>query len=188
MYFMNIFYLSNDCVLSSRYLTDKHCIKMPLESAIMLSSVHRILDGVEGAIKTTKGKNKKHWMLPDERESILYKVSHINHPSTIWTRTNVENYMWHYKYFIEMLNEYTYRYGKIHACSKLIPYLKNPPNNILVGKFTEPTPAMPKEYIVDGDSIASYRNYYNGAKQHLAKWSGKLNNRGVPFWFKPQIV
>ena len=184
---MNIFYLDSDVKKCAQMHNDRHCTKMILEYAQLLSTAHRVLDGKE-CVVISRGKKKKIWKLEDVRDSIVYSATHVNHPSAIWARDCASNYLRLYHLWLELMDEYTYRYGKIHACSKLIPYLKNPPNNILVGKFTEPTPAMPKEYIVDGDSIASYRNYYNGAKQHLAKWNGKLNNRGVPFWFKPQIV
>jgi hypothetical protein len=74
--------------------------------------------------------------------------------------------------------EYTYRYGKHHACEKLIPYLKRLPYNIVEGKFTEPPPAMPDYCKVSGDSIASYRNYYIKEKHSFAKWK-----REIPEWF-----
>jgi hypothetical protein len=38
---------------------------------------------------------------------------------------------------------------------------------------------MPDEYKVTGDSIASYHNYYRGAKARMASWK----NRDVPHWF-----
>lgn len=184
---MNIFHLSDNLIESARFLMNKHSVKMPLESAFMLCAAHRVLDGKETIIKNKAGKNKKIWELFDERESILYGVSHKSHPSTIWTRTNDKNYIWHYNYFIAMLDEYQYRYGKIHACSKLIPYLKTPPKNIPNGELTPVTPAMDSQYIIPGDSVASYRNYYIKAKQHLADWSGKINSREVPEWYKNGI-
>lgn len=180
---MNIFHLSDNLVESAQFLMNKHSVKMPLESAFMLCAAHRVLDGKEIVIKNKSGKNKKIWILPDERENILYGVSHKSHPSTIWTRTNDKNYLWHFDLFVAMLNEYQYRYGKIHACSKLIPYLKTPPKNIPIGEFTPVTPAMDQQYIIPGDSVASYRNYYINAKQHLADWSGKINGRPVPEWY-----
>jgi hypothetical protein len=36
--------------------------------------------------------------------------------------------------------------------------------------------------VLDGDSVQSYRNYFNGSKQHLA--AGK--NRYVPEWYFAQ--
>ena len=180
---MNIFYTDEDPVQCAINLVAKHCTKMPTESAQMLCTVHRVLDGIM-YIDKSNGRSIKRWKLDDERESVLYKAGHINHPSTIWSRLNESNYKWHFELFIAMLNEYQYRYGKVHACTKLIPYLKNSPINISGGKFTPVNPAMPEEYIITGDSISSYRNYYIKAKQHLANWSGKVNNRHAPEWFE----
>jgi len=53
------------------------------------------------------------------------------------------------------------------------------PTKIPNGPFTEPTPAMPEQYKVSGDSIRSYINYYVGAKQHLASWK----KREIPIWW-----
>jgi hypothetical protein len=77
------------------------------------------------------------------------------------------------------MDEYTYRYGKVHACSKLEMHLAKIPNNIPQAPFTEPTPAMPPDLKVKGDSIASYRNYYVNNKAHLANWK----KRDVPVWY-----
>jgi len=185
---MNIFALSENVKEIAMWQMDKHCVKMPLESAMMLSSAHRYLDGKEIIIKSKTGRNVKKYVLPDERESILYGVSHIHHPSTVWTRTNSENYKWHFNLFLAMLEEYQYRYGKIHACTKLIDHLKECPKNISNGKFFMPTPAMPDECKVPGDSINSYRNYYNMNKKHLANWSGKINSRHSPHWFTTETI
>ena len=46
---MNIFYLDKDPVIAAQMSCDKHCIKMILESAQMLSTAHRVLDGDEYA-------------------------------------------------------------------------------------------------------------------------------------------
>jgi hypothetical protein len=62
--------------------------------------------------------------------------------------------------------------------------LKNTfPKNIPDKPFTEPTPAMPDECKVAGDSLQSYRNYYVMNKGHLWSWKGKINSRSEPQWF-----
>ena len=42
---MNIFVLHDDPVLAAQDQCDKHVVKMIVESAQMLSTVHRMLDG-----------------------------------------------------------------------------------------------------------------------------------------------
>jgi hypothetical protein len=179
---MNIFALSENVEEIAIWQVDKHCVKMPLESAMMLSSAHRYLDGKETIVKSKTGRNVKKYLLDDERNNILYGVSHLNHPCSKWTYETSENYKWHYELLLAMLEEYTYRYGKNHACEKLLPYLKNIPKNIIMSNRTPFATAMPDECKVPGDSIQSYRNYYAMNKQHLWSWSGKINSREMPEW------
>ena len=152
---------------------DKHCVKMILEYAQLLSTTHRVLDGilVDGLSKS--GRKRKQYILPDQREQVLYSATHINHPSAIWVRQSDANYAWLFKMFGALMDEYTYRYGKNHACERLADALSHRPNNIPKGSFTEPTPAMPDHYKVAGDSIQSYKNYYLGDKQRMFSWKNR---------------
>jgi hypothetical protein len=180
---MNIFYLHNDPKVCAEMHVDKHCVKMILEYAQLLSTAHRFLDGtlVDGYSKT--GRKQKRYVLSDSRDSILYSATHINHPSAVWVRQSDKNYDWLFSLFEALMHEYTYRYGKNHACEKLLWELEVRPNNIPRGNFTEPTPAMPDVVKVVGDSITSYRNYYLQNKSHLWSWKGKINSRKEPQWF-----
>jgi hypothetical protein len=185
---MNIFYLHHDQKVCAEMHNDKHCIKMILEYAQLLSTAHRVLDGTLGISLSDSGRKRQTYTLADARDSILYSATHINHPSAIWVRQSYENYEWLYKMFIALMNEYTYRYGKNHACEKLIDALYTPPTHIPKGVgFTEPTPAMPDAVKIAGDSIKSYRNYYINNKTHLASWRGKVNSRNIPEWFNASI-
>ena len=74
---MNIFYLSKDPEKAAWFQCDKHIVKMPLETAQMLCTAHRELDGDEYA---------------DEQG--LYKRAYWNHPCTIWARESRQNYQW----------------------------------------------------------------------------------------------
>ena len=180
---MNIFILSEDVTTIAKWQMSKHTIKMPLESTMMLSTAHRVLDGTPTKIKSKTGRNVTRYVLDDDRDSIIYGTSHINHPCTIWTRQTSENYKWHFNLLLALFKEYTYRYGKKHSCEKLIPYLQNVPKNIPEGPLTRFAVAMPDDCIVPGDPVSSYKCYYILKKQHLASWSGKINSRPVPQWF-----
>jgi hypothetical protein len=172
---MNIFYLNHDPVICAEMHVDKHCVKMIIEYAQLLSTAHRYLDGKE-TIVLQNGRKMKRFILGDYRESILYTATHINHPSAIWARQSTENYKWLYSMFVSLLKEYTYRYGKHHKCEFLLDALADAPNNLPEGKFTQPTPAMPDEFKVSGDSIQSYHNYYLGSKSRMFSWK----NRNTP--------
>jgi len=178
---MNIFYLDRDVSKCAEYHNDKHVVKMIIEYAQLLSTAHRVIDGVEYVDKTANGRSIKRWRMEDNTlETVLYKATHINHPSAVWVRQSNNNYNWLVCLFQSLLAEYTHRYGKIHATERLVYFLRKPPKNIPVSHLTQPTPAMPDEYKVHGDSLQSYRNYYVGAKKTMAKWK----NREIPCWWK----
>jgi hypothetical protein len=183
---MNIFYLDNDVTKCAESHVDKHVVKMILEYAQLLSTAHRIIDGVTSTRLSKSGRQQKCYILPDEREQVLYSATHVNHPSAVWCRQNDSNYIWLSKLLLACCKEYTYRYGKVHKCEEtgLVKSLFfNLPNNIPKGNFTGPTPAMPDECKISGDSLQSYRNYYVMNKSHLWSWKGKINGRNKPNWF-----
>lgn len=181
---MNIFYLSSDPKEAAIFHVDKHVVKMILESAQLLCTAHRIIDGkliIKPTItKTGKTRNKKHYALPAAAlDSLMYSATHINHPCAIWARTSINNYMWLYDLFVCLCDEYTFRYGKKHKTDLLLRrVLANPPMNITQSEFTTPAQAMPKQYR-HADPILAYRQYYIGAKNKFAKWT----RRSTPSWF-----
>lgn len=188
---MNIFYLAHNPVEAARSHLDKHVVKMILEYAQLLSTAHRVIDGTQVVEKRhvngslpARFRNVKTWKLDDERDSLLYAATHINHPSAIWARQNKLNYDYLYALFVATCDEYTYRYGKVHLTdSKLRNLLKEFPKNIKDTNQTQvwhgPTPAMPDECKVAGDHLASYRKYYIDKKADMAMWT----NREPPEWF-----
>jgi cyclophilin family peptidyl-prolyl cis-trans isomerase len=183
---MNIFYLDNDPMVCAQMHNDKHCIKMILEYAQLLSTAHRVLDGVITQGTSPSGRKRTTYRLADHREAMLYSATHINHPSAVWVRQSYNNYMWLSELLIELCKEYTYRYGKVHKVERdgLLSQLLHSPKNINLSKsFTEPTPAMPEDVKVLGNSIESYRNYYIKNKTKLASWKGKVNSRPIPQWY-----
>jgi hypothetical protein len=178
---MNIFYLSNDVKLCAQQHVDKHCVKMILEYAQLLSTAHRVIDGnpVEG--RSQSGRRKTVYSLPDSRDTALYSATHINHPSAVWARKGIVQYRWLHSLLVELCKEYTHRYGKYHKVERegLLWQLEKAPRSIHTDVFwSEPTPAMPDHYKVAGDSIQSYRNYYLGDKQRMFSWK----NRETPAW------
>lgn len=155
---MNIFFLDENPKLSAQYHVDKHVVKMILETAQLLCSVHHVTDQVN--------------------DQVPYKLSHKNHPCAVWARQSLSNYLYLCELGLELGKEYTYRYGKRHKSIDVINWcIVNKPNIPDIG-FTSPAMAMPDEYKTDS-VVESYRNYYMGAKIDLASWK----NREKPFWF-----
>lgn len=176
---MNIFHLDTCPTVSAQMMCDKHVVKMIVETAQLLSTAHRVLDGVEYYDKTANGRRIKRWKHPT-KEAVLYKASHVNHPSGIWTRTTNTNYAWLYRHFVALCEEYTYRYGRVHMSeSKMRNVLCEIPENIGRGELTRFAMAMP-EYCKVECPVESYRLYYINEKKGFAKWT----NRDEPSWWK----
>lgn len=184
---MNIFYLSKDPYECAAMHCDKHVVKMIVEYAQLLSTAHRLLDGKEyTAIQN--GRRLKRWRIDpyheyDNREDVLYKASHVNHPSNIWARANNNNYTWLYSLWICLMKEYTYRYNNHHACEKLIAPLEDLPYNIPIEAFMDPPLAMPDEYKMKS-SVDSYRNFYLKSKSRFARWT----ERDLPMWYSDGLL
>jgi len=159
---MNIFFLDFDVEKCAKYHCDKHVVKMILETAQLLCSAHHatIHDTIHDTIH------------------VPYKLSHKNHPCSIWVRESLSNYLYLCELGLALGEEYTYRYGKTHKSIEVIQWcLSNRPNIKDIG-FTTPPLAMPDEYKVDS-VVESYRNYYKGAKSTIVSWK----NREKPVWF-----
>lgn len=154
---MNIFVLDEDPFEAARMHCDKHVVKMPLEAAQMLCTVHR------------------HYGSDDHR---LYKSTHKHHPCTLWAADNTENYRWLYQYFHGLNDEYFHRYYRDHhSWTKLKLILKFPPPRMPHKPMTPFAQAMPDEYKCD-DAVTAYRNYYRYEKKALLQFK----NRDTPDW------
>tara|TARA_A100000164_G_C21645811_1_gene647981 strand:- start:203 stop:745 length:543 start_codon:yes stop_codon:yes gene_type:complete len=177
---MNIFYLHENPTQNAKWHIDKHIVKMPIEYAQLMSTAHRLLDGEMYLGKTANNRNIKRWRLNDVREDVLYKASHINHPSAIWVRESIENYYQMYDIYLATLTEYTTRYGKIHGSTKPATLLSKPPKNIPIIQGTQIPQCMPEDCKVPHDPILAYRTYYINEKKSFASWTKRL----PPYWFE----
>lgn len=157
---MNIFVLDLDPKKCAQYHLNSHAVKMVLETSQILCGVH--------------------WMSGISQYDIPYKLSHKNHPCSIWARECIENYQWLCNLGIELCEEYTYRYGKRHKSQDVIEWcIDNQPKIRINGKMTPFALAMPDECKVD-NPVESYRRYYMTEKRKIAIWK----NREIPSWFK----
>lgn len=152
---MNIFYLDTNPTQCAVFHCDKHVVKMILESAQLLSTAHHLC-GDGGP----------------------YKLTHKNHPSALWARESDEHYKWLYELMVNLGNEYTHRYGKIHkTISDHAQFLRNFPKNIQNNGWKQPPQAMP-EHCKHTDSITAYRTYYKIEKSRMLKYT----KREIPNW------
>ena len=163
---MNVFYLHTNPRTAARAMTSKHVVKMILESAQLLSTAHLVLDGQMTVGLSKSGRRQKQFIHADS--NILYKATHINHPSAIWCRESIENYEWLWQHFSELCTEYTRRYDRIHATEiKLLNRLRDLPVHLTRHVSKIPVPrAMPSQY-QHSDATVAYRQYYEAEKLKL---------------------
>jgi hypothetical protein len=155
---MNIFYLDENPVQAAQAHCDKHVVKMILESAQILCTVHHL----HGTATLD-----------------MYKPTHKNHPCVLWAAESRSHYNWLFQLFSALLDEYSHRYHeRVHACSKLYNVLIHPPNTLVSNTWRQPPQAMPEIYHHNDSGIA-YRRYYLGEKVAFAQWS----HRSEPDWW-----
>jgi len=177
---MNLFFLSIDPRQCAIEHCDKHCVKMILEMTQMLYTAHNILES----------------KLPEG----AYRSFSPQHPTCIWVRLCVENYIYCVTVAKYLCEEYTYRYNRIHVCEKHIDWLKeNVPafkkiedpyikckkpvilsfNKEFQAQGHTPVPLCMYDDVKFMDTFKSYHFYYIKYKRYFAKWT----NRPEPWWY-----
>jgi hypothetical protein len=155
---MNLFLLHINARQSARYHCDKHVVKMVIETAQILCTVHWIYGG-----------------------TAPYKATHRKHPMVLWAGESLANYKWTLDFGMELAKEYSHRYGRTHATEKTLLWLKdNEPAGIdlLAAKSQIPL-CMPELYRLDTDPVLAHRMFYVYDKAKFCRWT----KRAVPTWF-----
>lgn len=155
---MQIFVLDKDPEKSARILCNKHVVKMIVESAQILSTVHHLYDS--------------------KYKTLVYKKTHEKHPCVLWAGESKQNYIWLLKHLDALLEEYEYRYNKNHKTDEIIKYLNKLPPKIPNTKLTPFAQVLPEKY-KQKNTIKAYREFYKNEKRYFAKWTKRL----PPKWF-----
>lgn len=155
---MNIFILDENAKLNAQMHCDKHVVKMILEYCQLMSTAcHASGFGTD----------------------TMYKKTHLNHPSAIWARQNQSNFAYLLDLTINLLDEYTYRYGKVHKSSRLIPEFFDALDKFPEGEQTPFAVVVPEGFATTGNAVQDYRNLYKTVKRDICTW--KIRNQ--PEWF-----
>ncbi len=163
---MNIFILDANPQVSVKYYVDKHIVKMPTETAQMISFIYHDIN---------------YW--DNEIPNFIMKFSktHYKHPCSIWIRESLSNFLYTCELGIEIFKEYQYRYNQPDKHQRALQVfefgISNPPKLEDKG-LTQFALAMDEVFINKDLPIESYRNYYRIGKLHLHKWK----KRPTPSW------
>ena len=173
---MNLFILSSNPTEAAEAHADKHVVKMILEACQMLYSAHWVAaypELLENKSAVAVSRAQKLLALPP---SLLkapcrnggeqgYRPVHLHHPCTKWIRASLQNYMWACDLALAIGNEFTFRYGKKHACQAHAEWLQQNPPVLPSEGLQQFAIAMAIEYKISADPIISYQHYYRTSKE-----------------------
>jgi len=204
---MNIFFLALCATECAQMHGDKHVIKMILETAQMLSTIYRFVNGERPNIKTDKLRKlmeEKHpvvhkddtWIVKCEESCGMkpYRMTHYKHGSVLWARQNVENYIWLTQLGLALCEEKLKRYpnNPPHKSQPLIEWFaNNPPSSNYFdapsSSFTPPYLAMPDNLKSENEEctienhIELYRKYYRSKQEEGIVFYKRIPER-KPQW------
>lgn len=149
---------------------DQHVLKMPLETAQLLSTALHETDAAKWEELHARG--------------LAYKPTHANHPCALWTRECINNYLWLAALGLELCAEYRYRFGeekgRVHKSGAVIRALITGAPLLPRRKCITPFAiVVPEGCAVAGDPVSSYRRCYCEHKRDFARWT----RRDAPEWF-----
>ena len=177
---MNLFATSDDPFQSAYDLPDKLVVKMALENAQMLAAnfSEEFLD--YGPLTKKDGGH--------------YKVTHKNHPCTIWGRECQANTAWMILHGLAICAEYHRRYGKVHSCLQAHLDAKRlfEQNGGSLSLYTEHTafarainaeqyPEIRRNFHIS--TTEAYRRYMH--HKHYAAWKKLPSSK--PTWWDDQV-
>ena len=159
---MNIFYLDTNVVKCAQAHCDRHVNKMILESAQLIAS----------AIHITSPESAKDI-------SNLYKVTHKNHPDSVWVRSSINHYLYVLD-LMEALNEeaqYRYEHSRVHESLAKVWSWPTPklPNN----SWSDPPRCVHDDFKNILDTVSAYRAYYLRDKRSIVQYT----KRSPPDWW-----
>lgn len=135
---------------------DQHVVKMPIETAQMLSTAARALG-----------------------TSVGYAPTHARHPCTVWVGAARPNFEWALRHGLALCEEYTYRFHRQHTAQSV---LEDVAAATILLPILPPSPfvqVMPKAYKRQ-DVVDAYREFYTVSKRVFARWR---NGRPPPTWW-----
>ncbi len=165
---MNIFFTDRNPHTAAQSLPDKHIVKMPVETVQMLVSVLMRHDVAHDVVT---------------KAGTLHRGGYHRHPCTVWAGDRGLHAFWLLMHGQALCDEYTHRYGKVHACQHQLDRVKELLHqcNFAQTGWVEPAQAMPDE-CKHADAVTAYRTYMRH-KVDSKPWSFVwAKGRPAPDW------
>jgi len=168
---MNIFVLDENPIRAAQAMDCVRVPKMIVETAQMMASALRRHGVTDERMPLTKS-------------GTPYKGAYKYHPCTVWAGDSWKNFDWLTSHGIALCTEYTFRFGKKHACEDAICYMNamhvDGFSHLNRDRLTPFAQAMPDEY-KDDDAVKAYRAYYH-SKIH-SKGGVHYRHTSPPDWW-----
>lgn len=155
---LNLFILSEDPVIAARMQCNAHITKMPVETAQLLVTAF-------------------------PNGTMPYRHTHTNNPCALWVRESLTNYRWAVLHGLALCEEYTRRYGRVHATQVVVELLlDSEPElpNVGLTPFARAIKQPWKDATQEMDIVTAYRRFYVGDKARFARWKPKVT---APDWW-----
>lgn len=163
---MNIFYVDSDPIIAAQSLIDCHVVKMPIESAQMLSNIFSVEElARKDCPRTQKGEIRRHY--------------NKNNRFCRWALHSQENYDWLWRHAYALCEEFEYRRGKEHYIKNLILWIKD--NYPVIGNRGFTIPLL--------QDVDYRRNLYIKDKRYdkRGKWIFTWTKRNPPGWVNYEL-
>ena len=157
---MNIFTTSECPKQSALWLDDKRVNKMVLESAQLLCAAVTLHGGTSP-----------------------YKLTHVNHPSSIWARRNKSNFIWLVEHAYALADTYKLVFKRNHACIPVIDTCYKQASLLSDEPLTTFANATP--YKNSNNSIINIYRQYMCDKWEADPFVPTWRNRERPDWYVP---
>lgn len=154
---MNLFVTDPDPAASARALADRHIVKMAVETGQILWTVLHV--AAPGAVPQGG-----------------YRPTHRRHPCNLWAVESRANFLWAVEHGRALCDEYTHRYGGVHASRAAIDLAASSSFLVPDGDLTPFALAMPDEHKNLDDRCGSYRAYLRAkyaAWGDAARWTAR---------------
>lgn len=166
---MNTFFFDPCPYVSAQMMDDKRVGKMIIESGQLFTACIRITLADNGFTDEEIEALMEEYGIVTSKGT-TWRITHRNHPSSLWCREAYENASWVIHHALGLINQFTIRYGKVHGCAPAIAGMFRLLGDILkpmmMPGMTKPPQCMPDVFKHRNPCIAYQQYHYSKPNVH----------------------